>query len=134
MRETYSSRWRDEFTQQVTNECRVRCLAASACGFVGHHERPHDREWRQLDDVAKAEAKRTALLAAGTGGENEEQLKKGLSGDPVEAGRAWVALRQLLGQPIELRPDEAGGYLVARVGVRRLALLGSAIIGRDERI
>ncbi len=103
-----------------------------------------------LDVIAKAEAKRSLLLAdapetkqnakllaalPAAAAQYRDQLAKGLKGDPQEAGRARVALRQLVGETIELHPAKNGArHLVARIGLRRRALLGTGTVGRDDRI
>jgi site-specific DNA recombinase len=76
---------------------------------------------------AQPEAKRNAkvlhaLPAAAK--QYRDQIAKGLQGNQTEAGRARVAVRQLLGNAITLKPAKGGGHLVAHLQFHKAALLG----------
>jgi hypothetical protein len=53
-----------------------------------------------------------------------DQITKGFGGNVVEAGRAQVAVRTLLGNEIMLRPANDKTHLVAHLAFQRVALLG----------
>ncbi len=102
--------------------------------------------------IEKAEAKRVALLAEtptakrhakilaalpGAAKQYRDQITKGLQGNPLEAGRGRVAVRQLIdGGRVDLKPKGtgAGRHLVAHYGLQRAALLGVGFVGRGDRI
>jgi hypothetical protein len=52
-----------------------------------------------------------------------DQIAKGLKGNVVEAGRARVAVRQLLGETITLKPAKDKSHLVAHFQVHQAALI-----------
>jgi hypothetical protein len=58
-----------------------------------------------------------------------DQITKGLTGDPKEAGLARIAVRQLLGNEITLKPAKGGKHLVAHLQFHRAALLGESRFG-----
>jgi len=87
--------------------------------------------------IESAERKRAALLAARPEATRNEkvllalpaaakqirdQLKRGLSGNPTEAGRARVASRSVLGEEIVLKPNKDRTHLVAHFQFNRMAL------------
>ena len=55
------------------------------------------------------------------------QIEKGLLGNLIEAGRARVAVRKLLGERIDLVPAKGGGHLIAHLEFQRAALLARTV-------
>jgi hypothetical protein len=53
-----------------------------------------------------------------------DQNAKGFGRNIIEAGRARVAIRQLVGEAITLRPSRDRRHLVAHLQFQRMALLG----------
>jgi hypothetical protein len=92
--------------------------------------------------AARPEAKRNEkiLLALPAAAKQlRDQIKRGLSGDPVEAGRARIALRHVPGEEIVLKPSKDRMHLIAHLLLHRAALLGLQYmlqfkIGRGEAI
>jgi hypothetical protein len=76
-------------------------------------------------EVKRTEKILHALPAAAK--QYRDQIKKGLSGDPNEAGLARIAVRQLLGEEITLKPAKGRTDLVAHWRFHRAALLGRQI-------
>jgi site-specific DNA recombinase len=96
------------------------------------------------DDIAavieKVETRKQALLSAQPDAKHREkllralpaaakqyrdQINKGFSGNVIEAGRARVAVRTLLGEQITLKPAKDRSHLVAHLEFSRAALLGA---------
>ena len=92
--------------------------------------------------IAKVEAQKQTLLSAQPEAKQREkllralpaaakqyrdQITKGFRGNIIEAGRARVAVRTLLGQQITLKPAKDRTHLVAHMEFSRAALLGAEI-------
>jgi DNA invertase Pin-like site-specific DNA recombinase len=90
--------------------------------------------------IDKAEAKKRELLSSAPEAKRNDkilaampaaakqyrdQIKKGLQGNPTEAGRGRIAVRQLLGDSIVLKPAKDRSHLVAHLTFRRAALVGN---------
>lgn len=83
--------------------------------------------------AAQPEAKRTAKLLhalPAAAKQYRDQIRKGLQGHLIEAGRARVAVRQLLGDQITLKPRKDRTHLVAHLQFSRAALLGAQFANR----
>lgn len=59
-----------------------------------------------------------------------DQIIKGFTGNIIEAGRARVAVRTLLGEQITLKPAKDRSHLVAHLEFSRAALLGADLAPR----
>jgi hypothetical protein len=80
---------------------------------------------------AKQQAKALrALPAAAAAKQYRDQITKGFAGNVIEAGRARVAVRQLLGDQITLKPAKDRSHLVAHLQFSRAALLGAQFTDR----
>jgi len=94
-----------------------------------------------LSIIQKAETMRTELLASepeakrmgkvlnalpAAAGQYHDQIRKGLKGNPTEAGRARIAVRKLLGGDVKLLPAKGGGHRVAHLWFQRAALVAGA--------
>jgi site-specific DNA recombinase len=80
--------------------------------------------------TAQPEAKRHAKVLHAVpqaAKQYRDQIGKWLRGNPTEIGRARVAVRQLLGKEIVLRPAKDGTHLVAHGQYYPAALLGAAV-------
>jgi hypothetical protein len=73
---------------------------------------------------AKEQAKLLRALPAAAE-QYRDQITKGFTGNVIEAGRARVAVRQLLGDQITLEPAKDRTHLVAHLQFSRAALLGA---------
>ena len=78
---------------------------------------------------AKQQAKLLRALPAAAK-QYRDQIAKGFGGDLIEAGRARVAVRQLLGGSITLKPSQDKTHLVAHLQFRQAALLGAQFANR----
>src|SRR5581483_3214673 len=101
--------------------------------------------------IGKAEVKRSELMAAqpeakrmdkifhalpSAAKQYRDQIRKGLQGNPIEAGRARVAVRRLLGDEIILKPAKDRSHLIAHLEFQRAALLAGTVgsVGSGGRI
>jgi site-specific DNA recombinase len=87
---------------------------------------------------AKQQAKLLRALPAAAK-QYRDQITKGFTGNVIEAGRARVAVRQLLGDQITLKPAKDRTHLVAHLQFSRAALLGAQfdsrrVVGSGGRI
>jgi DNA invertase Pin-like site-specific DNA recombinase len=80
-------------------------------------------ELLSVQPEAKHHAKLLRALPAAAK-QYRDQITKGFGGNVIEAGRARVAVRQLLGGYIILRPAKDRSHLVAHMQFQRAALLG----------
>ena len=62
------------------------------------------------------------------------RIDKGLQCNALEAGRAYVAMRKLLGERIDLVPVKGGGHRIEHFEFQRAALLAGSEIARRERV
>lgn len=90
--------------------------------------------------IEKVEARRVELMASqpeakhrakllralpAAAKQYRDQLNKGFGGNIIEAGRARVEIRQLVGKSIVLKPAKDRTHLVAHLQFSRAALLGA---------
>jgi len=79
-------------------------------------------EFLSAQPESKQQARILRALAAAAR-QYRDQIIKGFGGNVVEAGRARVAVRTLLGNEIVLRPAKERTHLVAHLAFQRVALL-----------
>ena len=83
--------------------------------------------------AAQPEAKQQAKLLRALPAAAEQyrdQITKGFTGNVIEAGRARVAVRQLLGDQITLKPAKDRSHLVAHRQFSRATLQGAQFDSR----
>jgi hypothetical protein len=95
-------------------------------------------EFLSAQPEAKQEAKLLRALPAAAK-QYRDQIIKGFGGNVIEAGRARVAVRQLIGNAIVLKPAKDKSHLVAHFQFNRVALFGNGaqqqrFVGGGSRI